>query len=195
MTNPSAITAAQTALVLADFQPGILANLDDAAPLLARANKALACARESGVQVVYVRVAFTPEDYERIPLRNKTFAAVAQYKVFPADAPESQIHEALDVRDGDIVVRKTRFGAFSTTDLYAGLHARGIDTLIIGGVSTAGVVLSTLRDAADADFRLFVLSDVTADADPEVHCVLIEKVFPHQAEIITTDALAGLSRG
>jgi hypothetical protein len=89
--------------------------------------------------------------------------------------------------------RKTRFGAFSTTDLYATLHGQGIDTLVVAGLSTSGVVLSTLRDAADEDYRLFVLADATADPDPEVHRVLVEKVFPHQADVIETEELAALS--
>jgi nicotinamidase-related amidase len=68
------------------------------------------------------------------------------------------------------------------------LAARGIDTLVLAGVATSGVVLSTLRDAADRDYRLFVLSDVCADMDPEVHRVLMEKIFPRQADVIALDA-------
>ncbi|GAA5193609.1 hypothetical protein GCM10023322_56040 [Rugosimonospora acidiphila] len=95
-------------------------------------------------------------------------------------------------------MRKTRFGAFSTTDLYASLLGQGIDTLILAGISTGGVVLSTLRHAADEDYRIYVLADAIADPDPEVHRVLLEKVFPHQADIINTEdlwALSGEGRG
>jgi nicotinamidase-related amidase len=46
-------------------------------------------------------------------------------------------------------------------------------------------VLSTLRQAADLDFGLTVLEDGCADADPEVHRVLMEKVFPRQASVRT----------
>ena len=53
------------------------------------------------------------------------------------------------------------------------------------GVATSGVVLSTLRQAADLDYRLVVLSDACLDADPEVHRVLTEKVFPRQAAVRT----------
>jgi nicotinamidase-related amidase len=91
------------------------------------------------------------------------------------------------------VVRKTRFGAFSTTDLYASLRARDINTLVLAGISTGGVVLSTVRHAADEDYRIYVLADATADPDPEVHRVLIEKVLPYQADVITTDDLPALS--
>jgi nicotinamidase-related amidase len=56
-------------------------------------------------------------------------------------------------------------------------------------------VLSTLGDAADEDYRLYVLADATADSDPEVHRVLTEKVFPYQADVISSDDLPTLSGG
>ena len=89
-------------------------------------------------------------------------------------------------------MRKTRVGAFSTTDLEQQLRDRGIDTLILSGISTCGVVLSTGRDASDRDYRLFVLADATADRDPDVHDFLIEKAFPRQADVITLGELDGL---
>ena len=49
---------------------------------------------------------------------------------------------------------------------------------------------STLRQAADLDYRLVVLADACLDADPEVHRVLIEKVFPRQADVPTVDEWA-----
>jgi nicotinamidase-related amidase len=187
------ITPEHTALLLMDFQPAILASIGDSETLLARAQVALSWARSERVRVVYVRVAFTPDDFAAIPTHNKTFAAVAEHKLLADGSPGSEIHDSLDVRDEDIVVRKTRFGAFSTTDLYATLHSQGIDTLVVAGISTSGVVLSTLRDAADADYRLYVLADATADPDPEAHRILIEKIFPRQAEVIDTDDLSALS--
>jgi nicotinamidase-related amidase len=67
------------------------------------------------------------------------------------------------------------------------LRAGGIDSLVLTGIATSGVVLSTLRQAADLDFALTVLSDGCFDADPEVHRVLTEKVFPRQADVVTVD--------
>jgi len=54
--------------------------------------------------------------------------------------------------------------------------------------ATSGVVLSTVREAADKDFQLTVLSDLCADFDPEVHAVLMQKVFPRQAAVLTRAA-------
>jgi nicotinamidase-related amidase len=70
-----------------------------------------------------------------------------------------------------------------------------IDTLLLSGIATSGVVLSTLLDAADRDYRLFVLADCCADVDPLVHQVLTERVFPRQADVITASAVAGLFAG
>ena len=97
---------------------------------------------------------------------------------------------------GDVVVRKTRVGAFSTTDLHDQLQDLGVDTLVLAGISTSGVVLSTVIEAHDLDYRVFVLADGCADTDPEVHAFLLEKIFPRRAAVITLAELpALLSRG
>ena len=85
-----------------------------------------------------------------------------------------------------------RVGAFSTTDLDQQLKDRGITTLIRAGVSTSGVVLSTVREAADRDYHIYVLADASADRDPHVHAVLTEKVLPMQAYLITVADLPSL---
>lgn len=64
-------------------------------------------------------------------------------------------------------------------------RAGGIDTLVLAGIATSGVVLSTVRHAADADYRLVVVSDCCADRDPEVHRVLLEKVLARQTTVTT----------
>jgi nicotinamidase-related amidase len=82
-------------------------------------------------------------------------------------------------------VTKRRVSAFTGSDLAVVLRALGAGTLVLAGIATSGVVLSTVREAADLDFRLTVLSDGCLDADPEVHRVLTEKVFPRQADVCT----------
>ena len=83
----------------------------------------------------------------------------------------------------------------STTDLDRQLRDRGIDTLILAGLSTSGVVLSTIVEAADRDYRLFVLSDGTDDPDAETRDVLLGKVFPRRAQVIKTAELRTLLQG
>ncbi len=181
-----------TALLIMDYQPVILDRLPDPEAQLARAVAALDVARRRGTHVGFVRVALTPDDVQRVPARSRFAAMAAQAAAFGADAPATQVHPALAPRPGDVQVRKTRVGAFSTTDLHEQLQARGVDTLVLAGISTSGVVLSTVRDASDRDYRLLVLSDASADRAPEVHEFLCERIFPAQATVLDTPELEAL---
>ena len=100
----------------------------------------------------------------------------------------SVVHAAVAPQPGDVVVTKRRVSAFAGSDLDVVLRAGGIEALVLSGIATSGVVLSTLRQAADLDFSLTVLSDGCVDADEEVHRVLCEKVFPRQAQVLTVAA-------
>lgn len=174
------------------YQPAILSNLPDADVLLSRMARVIDTARHSGVSIGYVRVAFTEADYQAIPETNKASTTLATSSRMSDNLPETAIHPAVAPMSGELIVRKTRVGAFSTTNLDEQLHARKIDTLILAGVSTSGVILSTVRDAADRDYRLYVLEDGCSDRDPEVHTVLMQKVFPRQAYVISTAVLVKL---
>jgi nicotinamidase-related amidase len=185
--NDLGIDPASTALLLMDLQNGIIGSLLGLDAFVERLAGARDAARTAGVTIGYVRVALTPEEAAAVPPASR-FAEAAASGRMDADAPATQIDERLTPADGEIVVRKSRVGAFSTTDLAAQLDARRIDTLVLTGVATSGVVLSTLRDAADRDYRILVLEDGCADRDPEVHRVLLEKVFPRQATVTTVDA-------
>jgi nicotinamidase-related amidase len=180
----------ETALLVMDYQHGIIGHISDSKALIERARKAIEIARGHGATVGYVRVAFDEKDIEALPDRNKMRAAIAQYgDAIRNDSPATAIHEDIAPQPGDIVVRKTRVGPFTTTDLEQQLRDRGITTLVLAGISTSGVVLSTVREAADLDYRLFVLADACADTAQDVHECLIEKVFPRQADVITVDEL------
>ena len=179
-------------LLVMDYQPAILDRLPGAGELLQRLAGALDVARRAGVAVGYVRVAFDDADYDAVPDTNKGLAAMATARRLPSDAPETAVHSAVAPRPSDLVVRKTRLGAFSTTALDRRLRERGIDTLILAGISTSGVVLSTVRDAADRDYRLYVLADACADRDPDMHALLMQKLFPRQAWVVAIADLPGL---
>jgi len=183
--------AAKTALVLMDFQPATIGGIaeSDRGVLLANAEAALAWARAAGLTVVHVRVAFQDSDFAAIPQRNRAFAPLRGGGMLADGSPEGQIVESLRPVAGEIVVRKTRFGSFSTTTLSAQLRDAGVESLILAGITTSGVVLSTVRDAADQDFQLYVLADGCADSNPQVHSLLIEEVFPQQAHVIATERL------
>ncbi|MGO9006839.1 MAG: cysteine hydrolase family protein [Beijerinckiaceae bacterium] len=95
-------------------------------------------------------------------------------------------------RPGEIVVVKRRVSAFSGCDLEVILRGHDINHLILTGIATSGVVLLTVRQAADADYRLTVLSDCCLDSDAEVHSVLVGKIFPRQANVMTAESLIAM---
>jgi nicotinamidase-related amidase len=71
-------------------------------------------------------------------------------------------------------------------------EAVGIPVILVRvGFCPSGVVLSTVREAADLDYRITVLADLCLDADEEVHRVLTEKVFPRQATVIDSTQWLG----
>jgi nicotinamidase-related amidase len=177
-----------------DYQPAIIDRMGNQDELLSKMTKTINLARDNKFHIGYVRVAFTDNDYKSLPETNKTFKTLAENKQMSDADPSTAIHEKLAPNDSDIIVRKTRVGAFSTTDLHTRLREKGIDTLILAGISTSGVVLSTIRDAADHDYRIFVLSDCCFDPDLVVHEVLMKKVFPRQATVIDSSSFERVLR-
>ncbi|MEV0280518.1 cysteine hydrolase [Streptomyces sp. NPDC050610] len=192
------LAAGRTALLLMDFQHSLLERLPASERLVERARRAQRAARSAGIQEIHVRVAFTPEDHAAVPAHNKAFAPLARAGALPAGAPGTEVHRLLRADGRAHTVTKTRVSAFSTTSLDALLRARGIDTLVLGGVFTSGVVLSTLRDAADRDYRLLVLGDLCADGDPERHEMLMRSIIPLHADVLDVpafEAAAGADSG
>jgi nicotinamidase-related amidase len=180
------------ALLIMDVQQGIVERFGDDEDYLRRLAAAAAAARSAGLRVIYVTVGFRP-GYPEISPRNKTFAAIAGTGRFAAGDPAARVHAAVAPQDGDVTVTKLRVSAFAGSDLDVVLRAGGTDRLVLAGIATSGVVLSTVRQAADLDYQLTVLADGCLDGDPEVHRVLTEKVFPRQAEVMTVAAwIAGL---
>ena len=185
-----------TGLLLMDFQNGIVALFGDQGTVLVeRAVRARIAAHKAGMAVMHVRVGLTEAESAEVPPQNRIFAAAAASRRLNADDSSTQIVASLAPAGDEEVFRKRRVGAFSTTELGSRLRSRGIDTLVLAGLSTSGVVLSTLRDGADRDFRILVLSDCCADPDPEVHHLLMAKVFPRQAEVILLDDFIASCQG
>lgn len=172
------------ALLVMDMQQSMVERFAGGEDLAARLGTAVAAARQAGVTIVAVRVAFRP-GHPEIDRRNKMFGRLAESGALVLGSPEVALHPALGIDEHDPLVTKVRVSAFAGSDLAQVLRGRGTTTLILGGIATSGVVLSTLRQAADADHGLVVLSDGCLDADAEVHRVLVTKVFPSQADVVT----------
>jgi nicotinamidase-related amidase len=179
----------RTAVLVMDYQNDILGMLPEKAqaPLLERASAILKAAREAHLPIIYVVVRFRT-GYPEVNRQNQRFSSLKETGRLREGTPGAEIHARVAPQPGDIVVTKRRVGAFSTTDLETILRAHNISTLALFGISTSGVVLSTVRWAADLDYQLLVVADACADFDDEVHRVLTEKVFPGQATVVTTQA-------
>jgi len=180
-----------TALLIMDVQQGIVERFAGDEGYLPRLAAAATTARAAGIGVIYVTVAFRA-GYPEVSERNKTFAAIAGTGRFADGDPGARVHPAVAPAPGDVIVTKRRVSAFAGSDLDVLLRASGASHLVLAGIATSGVVLSTVRQAADLDYRLTVLADGCLDADPEVHQVLMQKVFPRQAEVTT---IAGWTAG
>ncbi|MSQ16867.1 MAG: cysteine hydrolase [Dehalococcoidia bacterium] len=185
-----------TALLIADFYAEVMGTLPHAVDrqVVQHTQALQKAARAAGVLVCYSATVFRP-GYPEISDRNKTFSQRKQSGQPAVADPLRVIHAAVKPAEGEVVVGKHRVNALFGTDLDMVLRAHNIETLIILGYATSGVVLSTVRYAADADYRLVVVEDCCADQQPDVHDFLTQRIFPRQAEVVTSQevvrALAG----
>ncbi|MER5945158.1 cysteine hydrolase [Streptomyces sp. NPDC001904] len=175
---------AGSALLVMDVQRDVVALADDGSGYLPRLRSAIDGARAAGIPVIYVVLGLRPGDPLVSP-RNKVMGNVLRAGLFTEGVPGSDIHPAIAPRDGDVVVTKRRGSAFSGSDLDLVLRSRDIDRLVLAGIATSAVVMSTLWSAVDLDFGLTVLADGCLDTDPEVHRFLVERLFPQWAEVVT----------
>jgi nicotinamidase-related amidase len=170
-----------------DLQVGIVSIYakDQAGALTARVAGVLQRARSAGMAVIHVHVGFRP-NLPEVSSRNTLFGAIkasAEHQRLFSGAIGA-IHPAVAPEEKDLMITKHRVSAFTGTDLDMILRAQEIETLILFGIATSGVVLSTLLHAADTDYRLYVVKDCCVDRDPDVHDCLVEKVFPRLATVI-----------
>jgi nicotinamidase-related amidase len=172
----------KSALLVMDVQSGIVDRIEDKDDYISAVKLAVKAAHKNNIFVIFVVVGFR-EGLHEISLANKSFAQ------FNESAKANMINPqpAITPTEKDIVVTKRRVSAFSGSDLEVVLRAKGIKHIVLAGISTSGVVLSTVREAADKDYKITVLSDLCIDFDPEVHKVLVEKIFPRQADVINDE--------
>ncbi len=171
MTQQVAIDSGRTAVLIMDFQQRIISNFaGEPQAVVENASQALQAARQAGIPVIYV---------------------VHRGGPFQEYAPDVELHEGVAPAPGEMVITKTKPGPFSTTGLDVTLRDMGKDTLVIMGVATSGCVLSAIRWSVDIGYKFIVVSDACSDADPEVHRVLTEKVYPRQGTVMTTQEFLG----
>jgi nicotinamidase-related amidase len=181
----STSTMDKTAFLVMDTQAGILGRAILPPNYLSLLSKTINTARPS-MKIIYVTVSFRP-GHPEIASSNPVFGSAAKTNLFVAGSPETQIEPSIAPVDGDIVVEKKRVSAFTGSGLDVILRGLGVQTLVLAGVSTGGVVLSTLCEAADLDFKIVVLKDLCVDRDEAVHELLMEKIFKKRGDVVTAE--------
>ncbi|MEU6477981.1 isochorismatase family cysteine hydrolase [Streptomyces sp. NPDC047017] len=174
------------ALLVMDVQQAVVDIVDDGSGYVPRVRRAIDGARAAGIPVIYVVIALRP-GYPEVGARNRPLSGIARAGLFVEGAAGTEIHPGVAPRPGEVVVTKRRASAFAGSDLDMVLRSRGIDSLVLTGIATSAVVLSTLCQANDLDFGLTVLADACLDTDPELHRVLTERLFPQWADVVTVD--------
>jgi nicotinamidase-related amidase len=187
MASALSFYPAHTALLGMDCQTGVVSiYAKPPEPFIERCSSVLRGARKVGMPVIHVKVGFRP-GLPEVTMRNRLFASIKSslqhQKLFEGSA--GAIHPGLGPEPDDIVVTKHRISAFPGSDLQMILRAKEVDTLVLFGIATSGVVLSTLLEACDADYRTVVIADCCSDTDAELHRVLMERLFPLRGEVTT----------
>jgi nicotinamidase-related amidase len=182
----------KTALVVIDLQRGIVgfpAAPNAAGDVVARSAKIADAMRAAVGLVVLVHV--TPSADGKDGLRPITDNPPQARGPMPADWAE--IVPEMGPKPGDIVITKRQWGAFYGTELDLQLRRRGIDTIILCGISTTMGVESTARDAFERGYQLVFAEDAMSAREAAEHQATVSVVFPRIGRIRSTaDVLAAL---
>ncbi len=185
MSNPIP-DLSHAAVLSMDLQNAIVSRYSEGREdFMPRVAGVLKAARTQTTPVIHVQVGFRP-GFPEISSRNALFSAVKSsphwQQMFQGAA--AAIHASAAPEGDEVVITKHRIGAFAGTDLEMVLRAKEIDTLVLFGIATSGVVLSTLLHAVDSDYRVIVIEDCCIDLEANVHECLFSKVFPRLASVM-----------
>ncbi|WET42373.1 hydrolase [Citrobacter enshiensis] len=175
------LNASTTALVVIDLQEGILpfaGGPHAAQEVVDRAARLAEKFRAHGSPVVMVRVGWSPDYAEAL---KQPVDAPSPAKALPENW--WRYPAALGKADSDLEVTKRQWGAFYGTDLELQLRRRGIDTLVLCGISTNIGVESTARNAWELGFRLIIAEDACSAASTEQHQSSVTHIFPRIARV------------
>jgi nicotinamidase-related amidase len=180
----------KTALVLIDLQNAIVGMNPvphTAAQVVENSNRLAAAFRGQGAPVVYVRVDLN--DFMNLPVDQPHNRGDK-----PMPAAASEISPSAGFQHGDILVTKRHWGAFAGTDLEQQLKSRGIDTVVLTGISTNVGVESTARQGTGLGFAFVLVEDACSAQSAEHHRFAFENIFPRLTRVRTTDeVLAALA--
>ena len=153
-------------------------------------------ARERGIPIFWVRVEHRPDGKDRANvLTDKSLAAGGRQSLpiaLPGSAEGANIAGS-EIRPEDYDVVKPRFDPFIGTDLEISLRVRGIDTILMAGITAhTGGIESCARGARDRDFNVVVVRDCCFGDVPELHRWSLESVLPYYARVMTSDEVFAL---
>lgn len=193
MSDMLTIDRIGTAILVMDYQNDIVALLPEERQKsqLQRAARVLDAARQAGLPVIYVKNRFR-DGYPEVSSHNKVFSGVKQRGLLRESTPGVDISVEVAPELGEVIVTKCRSSAFHATELETILQVKGINKLVLFGIRTSGCVLSTVRQAADMDYDITVISDCCGDTDEETHQVLMQKIFSQQTTVVTAQEFISL---
>jgi nicotinamidase-related amidase len=151
----------RTALLNVDLQNFFVESAPEGSAVLERINGLADACRRAGILVIHTAHVLRP-DGSNTGVLGRLVPAVQDEGFLYAGARTAALHAELVVATEDITLEKPRFGAFHGTDLEMILRARGIDTVIITGISTDVCCDTTAREANARDFMVLFVSDGTA---------------------------------
>src|SRR6202012_3807278 len=180
----------KTALVLIDLQNAVLGMTPaphSADKVVENSVKLASAFRAKGAPVVYVRVDLN--DFMKLPVDQPHNMGDK-----PLPPVASEIAPSAGFQPDDILVTKRHWGAFAGTDLEQQLKSRGIDTVVLTGISTNAGVESTARQGTGLGFAFVLVEDACSSQNAEHHRFAFENIFPRLARVRTTDeVLASLA--
>lgn len=156
--------------------------------LKANAARLLAAARGAGVPVVSVRIAFRP-DHADVVQNAPIFRNVAKSGAMAEGSWGAEFHEGLGPLPGEFVVKHSRVSAFHGSQLEEVLRVLGAKHLIVAGIATTSVVITTVAAAADMGYAVKVAADACSAADPALHRAALE-LMRLVAEVATVEEIA-----
>ncbi len=179
----------RSALVNVDVQNCFVEGAPDGVGLVARINRLAAACRDAGILVIHTRHVLRPDGSN-----TGVLAQLPKVRdgLLDQGAESAAFHPDLVLDERDVLLEKPRFGAFYGTDLELILRARGIEDVIISGISTPVCCDTTAREANARDFRVWFLSDSTSATGPDAErfqTATLEVLDGLFAKVLTTREL------
>ena len=169
------------ALIIMHYQVDVFSILfgEQPSPLLQKCNELIRRWRVTG-RPVFLPNFFLGENYEHASADNRLISSIVPTGKFRSALPMKGLAAERD----DIFYACPRASVFHGTTLDADLRARDIKTLVMAGISTTGVVLSSVTWASDADYDVRLVRDCCYDPDQVAHEALFRTGFGGRVQVV-----------